>query len=694
MADTVRTSIMKTNAQGTFTYDLVPLHDPSTSIRLLQLCPAQNFADDLQCRIYVRPLGETGKYYALSYTWGENKKTHEISIINFPRESKDKTRMQDPLEYDRSRTCAKLSLPITASLDICLRHLRRLFCSQGLILTIWIDQICINQDFDDEKSHQVRLMKNIYSTAYEVLAWLGPSGDHSDEVMDMWSQILETMEQMMPWQDWSLRRGHLPPLDYSTQPATVITDKAFELFGRFNSPQKLGKWQSRAWFSRVWIIQEFCLSGRVLFVCGDKAIRQTALTSSVLVLGHANMASPDFRSPALADKMNSWRAKYREWITSRLTTGPEELIAFVGLLNYADSNMDSLLELLVNLYTDRTINLNATQYRDRVYGLLGLASDADELGIVPDYSGTSTAEVLTQIARAIIEKGRPSPKPGFLPSLAVLRYAQFPKTEPKDMEIEATNQVPLPTWVPDWRNKLTESFERKRGGGVGRSYSPCGNSSKAEVVPTSNSNVLGLRGYLVDIIEERGNNPPIGFGQPWIEFAGSMGRLWLMSINKKPAVYQTALRHFESLWRTPIGDSLSYIHINESLRKRRAVSTDIEVYRRFLEFARDLGATLISDTALKIIDDGVMHSGYLNSLGSMSGKRPYLTEKGYLGMGPKHAEPGDLVVIFYGDIVAYVIRPAPEHGENMYTLVGEAYCDGIMDGEIADTAEKRDFFLV
>ncbi|CCC05680.1 hypothetical protein SMACR_09787 [Sordaria macrospora] len=150
MANTVQTDIMAMNAQGTFTYDLVPLHDPSTSIRLLQLCPTKNFTDDLQCRIYAKLLEETGRYHALSYAWGENKKTHEISIINFPREAKDKTRMQDPLDYDRGRTCAKLSLPITASLDICLRHLRGLFCSQGLILTIWIDQICINQDFDDE----------------------------------------------------------------------------------------------------------------------------------------------------------------------------------------------------------------------------------------------------------------------------------------------------------------------------------------------------------------------------------------------------------------------------------------------------------------------------------------------------------------------------------------------------------------
>ncbi|KAH7628980.1 hypothetical protein B0T09DRAFT_374624 [Sordaria sp. MPI-SDFR-AT-0083] len=134
----------------------------------------------------------------------------------------------------------------------------------------------------------------------------------------------------------------------------------------------------------------------------------------------------------------------------------------------------------------------------------------------------------------------------------------------------------------------------------------------------------------------------------------------------------------------------------DGIRGRRAVSTDIEEYMRFLVFVRDHLAALTFDpeSADKMSADAITRLGYLISLQNPSEKLPYLTEKGYLGMSPKHAEPGDLVVVFYGDRVAYVIRPAPEHGENMYTLVGEAYCDGIMDGEIADTAEKRNFFLV
>ncbi|KAK3947063.1 Heterokaryon incompatibility protein 6, OR allele [Pseudoneurospora amorphoporcata] len=652
MADTAQTDIIGTNTQarqGTpFTYDLVPLRDPSTSIRLLELYPAQNFTDDLECRIYSRPLGETGKYYALSYAWGENEKTHEISVVNFPSETTDSgPGMQDPLNYDGGRACGKLSLPITASLDICLRHLRALFLSDGLKAILWIDQICINQDSDGEKSHQVQLMRNIYSAAHMVLAWLGPLDDHSDEVVDTWSQIFQMWlneAQTRPLKDASLS------LDIeAAQPWLIdITDKAIDLYERINSYEKLGKWQTRGWFSRVWIIQEFCLCNQLSIVCGENVISEAALMISMKIIRQT------FLTPA-----------------ERFAKRPYSLQDLLGLLYSQGDN---------NFYT--------TRYRDRIYGLLGLATDVDELGIIPDYSGTSTAEVLTEVARAIIERGRPNPEPGSPPPLSVLRYAQLPKTEPDNMEEELLNRVPLPTWVPDWRNNLAGSYEGEFV--VDQPYTPSRNSSKPAIVPTSNSNVLGLRGYLINIVEATGDCLPIVVeNMSWIVFAESMKTLWHGSYSKTLPVYRNALRHEEALWRTPIGDIME-----DGWSGRRAVSRDIEKFRQFEQLLRDIDPETDQVSHMRMAIDVLFRSGYMSRLTRMIGKRPYLTEKGYLGMGPKDAQPRDLVVVFYGDRVAYVIRPAPEHGENTYTLVGEAYCDGIMDGEIADTAEKRDFFLV
>ena len=39
---------------------------------------------------------------------------------------------------------------------------------------LWIDQICINQQCDLEKSSQIAMMEHIYRGACETLVWLGP----------------------------------------------------------------------------------------------------------------------------------------------------------------------------------------------------------------------------------------------------------------------------------------------------------------------------------------------------------------------------------------------------------------------------------------------------------------------------------------------------------------------------------------
>ncbi len=39
--------------------------------------------------------------------------------------------------------------------------------------TLWIDQVCIEQNDKDEKSAPVKLMGEIYESAHEVLVWLG-----------------------------------------------------------------------------------------------------------------------------------------------------------------------------------------------------------------------------------------------------------------------------------------------------------------------------------------------------------------------------------------------------------------------------------------------------------------------------------------------------------------------------------------
>jgi hypothetical protein len=73
--------------------------------------------------------------------------------------------------------------------------------------------------------------------------------------------------------------------------------------------------------------------------------------------------------------------------------------------------------------------------------------------------------------------------------------------------------------------------------------------------------------------------------------------------------------------------------------------------------------------------------------------RLFMTERGYIGSGPGRAEKGDIVCILYGAKVPYVLRKRkqPEDG---YVYIGEAYIQGLMDGEfMTSDREPVDFEL-
>ncbi|ORY07549.1 heterokaryon incompatibility, partial [Clohesyomyces aquaticus] len=42
---------------------------------------------------------------------------------------------------------------------------------------LWIDALCIDQDNNDERNHEVQLMGTIYTQALEVYVWLGETNE-------------------------------------------------------------------------------------------------------------------------------------------------------------------------------------------------------------------------------------------------------------------------------------------------------------------------------------------------------------------------------------------------------------------------------------------------------------------------------------------------------------------------------------
>jgi hypothetical protein len=110
-----------------------------------QRCSTAENNDAIYCRLLNTKLDSSIQYEALSYCWGNPSRTKCMII-----------------ELDNGRF---RHLMITETLDVALRSLRK----PELPLTLYIDQICINQENAFEKSKQVSLMAEIHRRSTCVL---------------------------------------------------------------------------------------------------------------------------------------------------------------------------------------------------------------------------------------------------------------------------------------------------------------------------------------------------------------------------------------------------------------------------------------------------------------------------------------------------------------------------------------------
>jgi hypothetical protein len=101
------------------------------------------------------------------------------------------------------------------------------------------------------------------------------------------------------------------------------------------------------------------------------------------------------------------------------------------------------------------------------------------------------------------------------------------------------------------------------------------------------------------------------------------------------------------------------------------VNLDLDQIPGLLEYTRTQDEVGWNDDYVKVVE---LHCGY---------RRFFITEKGYLGLGPNKIETGDQVCILFGGKTPFILRKVEEH----YKLIGEAYIHGIMNGEIVQQWE-------
>jgi hypothetical protein len=646
-----------------FSYASVPWKrkepGPNPCIRLLKLAPGMDSTDQnklqspLQCSLFWTPLHSPAKvpFKALSYTWGTGGFTSTLCING-------------------------RGFKITASLDQALRHLQH----PSEHVTLWVDQICINQQDHEEKSEQVALMGDIYQAAEETLVWLGPMESNSNLFMHAWRNVGEEAEAfgMMNYYTTNefptLSRimNNVNPNDPETIKFNAICHRATLRF-TLEFLEAMIEWHKRPWFTRIWVVQEFSLTNKATFVCGHQRIsaEQALLASNVFGCCARNMVErvDDKNKPALLNALHILRNDPAQaFLAIR-----QQRKQFVAGLKPGNT----LGQVLRNLHVDN--HLQATEPCDFIWGIQGLVEDAKQP--TPDYKIKDQIELIyTGTAKAIIEKE----------GLDILALSQFPKVFKN-----------LPSWVPDWTATPSHSFARP--------LEKCANKFSASrdsmptLLSTTDDRILGLTGFYVDQIERLGDKWPIEvtgaectpYKERWLVLLAEVEHLCLHSVMKNNDIYPSSARRAEAKWRIPIGD----IQYTEVFNPDRADPSYVEAYRDcmfelyFLQHSMSMESDDFRRQRRAFDESRARNRGgrYRVSMQAFDSKRPFLSKLGYVGMGPLDVQPEDHVVVFKGAKIPYIIRRSQN---GTYLLVGECYCDGIMDGEILERRHEENFYLL
>jgi Heterokaryon incompatibility protein (HET) len=547
---------------------------------------------------------DTPVFRALSYTWGDPTRTRLI--------------LADEAVLD-----------ITENLLAALVQLQ----ADDHDVTLWIDAICINQIDDVEKSWQVQQMYQIYQKAQSVIVWLGSGADDSDLVME---RLVEA--------------GGLAESNKAISEAIRKVRFAEDNSATFPLPATLHFLQ-RPWFSRIWVKQEISAARSVTFTCGNKTIPDNLFFNAMILftLARTNLVG------GLNRAGRTLSLSEQKFASSLWDSRPADMAATA---HGSHKGKGPLLRLLEDACIKSSISrpgLEATDPKDMIYGLLNLATDAEELGIEHDYT-KPCEDIYTHAAVGLLKQAS---------NLNLLSLSQLPK-----------KQRGIPSWVPDWSSSPRPPIRDVKGAmpfhASGSSVATIDFDEKSRTLKVSGIqfdtvSVLGDPRGPRQAVDESAINLSIADRETGLDFISELLRL----VRSKPSVdgspYPTGEQILEAVWRTAIVDQ-------ETTETGDWVRAQESSHRGFTYYIEDPYRGMGPDPELQLLA-----SRYFTVLWTMTeGKRPFLSKKGYLGLGSMELSMGDIIAVLSGAEVPFILRP---DGSGLYKLIGEAYVHGIMNGE-------------
>jgi hypothetical protein len=550
----------------------------------------------------------------------------------------------------------------------------------------WIDSICINQAHDpsaiSERSAQVQLMDRIYKQSLRTVGWLGDGAD-GEAAMDFMKVLFK----------------HRNRLDSQKE---KVLGKELKDREKWASVERL---LLRPWWRRVWTLQEYIVARKFIFYCGKKSMDRDDFKVATFAM---------FLCREIDSTLIKQRAFDTAWFRRRLymwymKQTPMSIVALVAYMSAC----------------------NATDPKDKIYSLLGLAKDRS-LVDPPNYSYNEN-RVYSELVKEFVEKHK---------SLDIICFTHVFNRH----NVSPAPQAALPSWVPDWRAEveawvipvmasqtagLIGNFRPTREIGVAATpYAAAGENQNPPLAKFSDDlRLLTCEGVLVDYVDGIGGlkvvrRHPDGRGENWDEVHEVVESTSPANISLELGATDRTLDQ-----NTREADQSSTILENISRclvlnRKDRYLSHPTpsghfladfqafclaamhqpnEVHSRFLDWFKRNKSLHIQGHSLEEIckaapiPDNPQGIDYLKRSDEKSlrsrhqdvtewmARRLMTTNRGLIGMAPCRVEKGDQICVLLGCSIPMILRKRT--GREFYEVIGECYLHGYMNGEIMKEVE-------
>ena len=547
-----------------------PLDPVSKQIRLLKLHSGTEM-EDIECHLEHVSLEDNPEFTALSYVWGDLTDTRTIYLHEVP-------------------------FPITQNLHAALRSIRSHTPDEMSIL--WVDALCINQQDLAERSYQVSLMQLIYSQAKHTIVWFGPGNDLSNGAVRLMIEMINTLTPKdNPWFN-ETRNKNTKEVLAATHPLTHLVD-------RLRAWEALGYLVNLPWWRRIWVAQEIKLSKNAILLWGENTLRWEECQEAMTMI--AIWCSTTARDKAFQDVRDKFQL-YR-------------IMQDTAVLRLCDPRLNNGIRRELLFLMDSFWHNEATDPRDKVYALLGLATDNHSESIVPDYKSPVGLVYAESVKDTIIRER----------NLQVFSYCSGLFT-PRDATI--------PSWAPDWRctsHHLERPLEQRH--------------LDLHLIDRHIRNTYVSAKPRKYVFRAAGDSPPA------VGFCKEMKKLYIVGIRVDVI--------------TRMSDTRGYDYSGAEVRDGWSTLSGFRDYKnlypptgqsRHNACMETLSAGQFTPASeLSELDYGI---GFVTS-----GRRFFVSKVGFQGLALSVAQMKDVIVVPLGGACPLILREMEGH----YTMVGEAY---------------------